>query len=603
MAAAASLRGIDESAVANAPAAAPVLAGCVGRDEERLAPTLATRTKQPPAAKRSRMVGYESQPRISCRAPTREHSSILRVQVRDDLPHVERPAYLNDVRVALGPLVGDEPRGWHLLPTLSQVSCARRSRSRARSARRDQRSRAFGVSPGKRPSARWPAARRETASTRCVVSRPPRYSCLLFDILSPWCLCCLRLATQLAAGTQARSDTSARIQWFGVAATLAWCLTLVLPTPTLATTYQETPTNVSLDTIVAISGTVDGTGWACPQVGTDFVSPGNIEAPVGFSLTGPTAAETIASDAFSITNPTLVRADQLCPVPGMPDQSTTGHFEITDYVLSLPAFTGTFDLFATSLQTSLTYSESFAYRVLVGGTLLGSGTISRDITTPRFTISILHQDAPPPGIFIGTISGGGPGPSNVSFNLLTGSLAGHSVNLNLTVLVTGDVVFEATVTTTTSTSTSSTVRSASTTTSSTSLSTISSSSTAVATSSTTTSTGLGNPTPTLIGVRCSGPADCEVALTGALPHVEGVRNRRGKRIARELLRLDRKMDRVLEQAANSPGHKQSRRYANARRVLARLLQVARVADHRGILGVPLGPIEAAASELLQRLSP
>jgi hypothetical protein len=88
-----------------------------------------------------------------------------------------------------------------------------------------------------------------------------------------------------------------------------------------------------------------------------------------------------------------------------------------------------------------------------------------------------------------------------------------------------------------------------------------------------------------------------------LPHAEGVRNRKAKRIARELLRLDRKMDRLLQQAAKRPGHNHSARYANARRALARLLQVARAADHRGTLGVPLGPIEAAAGELLQRLAP
>jgi hypothetical protein len=130
----------------------------------------------------------------------------------------------------------------------------------------------------------------------------------------------------------------------------------------------------------------------------------------------------------------------------MPGQ-TTVHFEITDYSLSLPAFSGTFGLFATSLQTSLTYTESFAYRVLVGGTLLGSGTITRDVTTPGFTISVLHQDVPPPGFSISTAIS----TSEVPFNLLTGPFAGHSVDLTLSVLVTADVVFEAAESTTTTT--------------------------------------------------------------------------------------------------------------------------------------------------------
>ena len=140
---------------------------------------------------------------------------------------------------------------------------------------------------------------------------------------------------------------------------------------------------------------------------------------------------------------------------------------------------------------------------------MGSGTITQDVTTPRFTISVLHQDVSPPGFSIGTLTGGGGDNTAIAVNLLTGPFAGHSVDLNLIVRVTADVVFEAaeSTTTTTTSSTEST-----TTTTSTSVAATSSSVPTVSTSTTTTSTSPRSATTAPGGVPCSSVSDCQSAL-------------------------------------------------------------------------------------------
>jgi hypothetical protein len=62
-----------------------------------------------------------------------------------------------------------------------------------------------------------------------------------------------------------------------------------------------------------------------------------------------------------------------------------------------------------------------------------------------------------------------------------------------------------------------------------------------------------------------------------------------------LLRLAAKADNLLDNVAD---RNQLRRYAKARRLLTRVLRVARAAGDRGTLTVPLAPIEAAIIPLL-----
>jgi hypothetical protein len=108
MAAAVSLRGVNEPAMADAPAATPILGGHVGWDEQRLAPTPAAGAEEPPAAQWPPAVRYECEPWMHWRVPAPEHWPVARVEVREDVPHVEHPTRLDDVGVALGPLVETE---------------------------------------------------------------------------------------------------------------------------------------------------------------------------------------------------------------------------------------------------------------------------------------------------------------------------------------------------------------------------------------------------------------------------------------------------------------------------------------------------------------
>src|SRR5262249_28547937 len=114
MAAAVALRGVNEATMAHATAAPPIVAGYIGRDEQRLTPTAAVRAQEPPAPERSGIVRDEREPRVGRRVPARKHGLLAPVEVRENVSEVEGSARLDDVRVAPRPLVESGFRQRHL---------------------------------------------------------------------------------------------------------------------------------------------------------------------------------------------------------------------------------------------------------------------------------------------------------------------------------------------------------------------------------------------------------------------------------------------------------------------------------------------------------
>jgi hypothetical protein len=103
------------------------------------------------------------------------------------------------------------------------------------------------------------------------------------------------------------------------------------------------------------------------------------------------------------------------------------------------------------------------------------------------------------------------------------------------------------------------------------------------------------------GSSCDDAASCEGQLASVLPPATGIASG-ARKTARKLLRLDRKVLRALERGAAATGGRQQRQYDKARDLLDKLLDVARAADDRGRLGMPLGLIEAACGNLLAVLA-
>lgn len=108
-------------------------------------------------------------------------------------------------------------------------------------------------------------------------------------------------------------------------------------------------------------------------------------------------------------------------------------------------------------------------------------------------------------------------------------------------------------------------------------------------------------TTTLPPGGCAGIVTCQTSLGSALPDPANAANRKAKRMAKKLARRFVKIEKVLGAAAKATGKKQRRRYRKARRRLRALLRLARKADRKGRLGVPLAPIEAAINGLIASL--
>jgi len=69
-------------------------------------------------------------------------------------------------------------------------------------------------------------------------------------------------------------------------------------------------------------------------------------------------------------------------------------------------------------------------------------------------------------------------------------------------------------------------------------------------------------------------------------------------VALRLRKLATRAGRLLDRAASESGKKQTRAYPGARGALDNLLSIAKTANGRSTLGVPLAPIETAADALL-----
>ena len=96
---------------------------------------------------------------------------------------------------------------------------------------------------------------------------------------------------------------------------------------------------------------------------------------------------------------------------------------------------------------------------------------------------------------------------------------------------------------------------------------------------------------------CYSNASCLRQLVAALPPPGAALHKRARRVAFRLSRLSASAGASLETAAAQHGGKQRRMYDRARRVLRTLLALARRADRRHALGVPLEPIQETVARL------
>jgi hypothetical protein len=101
---------------------------------------------------------------------------------------------------------------------------------------------------------------------------------------------------------------------------------------------------------------------------------------------------------------------------------------------------------------------------------------------------------------------------------------------------------------------------------------------------------------TVLVQLCTSIDDCHSIVVAALPD-PGASSGPARRVARRLATLARQVDTLLDKASRTTGRKQAKRYARAAAKLDRLLALARDAQTRERLGVPLGPLESAVGAL------
>ncbi|HLK12812.1 MAG TPA: Ig-like domain-containing protein [Candidatus Binatia bacterium] len=109
-------------------------------------------------------------------------------------------------------------------------------------------------------------------------------------------------------------------------------------------------------------------------------------------------------------------------------------------------------------------------------------------------------------------------------------------------------------------------------------------------------------TTTTLPQLCNSIETCYTALGAALPPPKGAASRKARRIARNLARRYRKLGQALKRAAAAPARKRRKRYTKAGKLAQQLLAAAESAAGKGRLGVPLGPVEAAADALLAQIA-
>jgi glucose/arabinose dehydrogenase len=96
---------------------------------------------------------------------------------------------------------------------------------------------------------------------------------------------------------------------------------------------------------------------------------------------------------------------------------------------------------------------------------------------------------------------------------------------------------------------------------------------------------------------CASIAACDAIVDAALPD-PGAVDKKSKKFARKIVKLERKADKALRKAQQATGNKQEKQYRKARAALEQLLNKARQADAKGRLGVPLATLETAVEGLL-----
>lgn len=164
-------------------------------------------------------------------------------------------------------------------------------------------------------------------------------------------------------------------------------LVLILATRARAVDYQGTAVQVTQSTFLVIAGSVDGVAGTGETAGLGPVLTTNVQgvqgnlgvqpSPVQFSSSG----QALTVGGFTVAGASGATLTEEIPIPGLGGGSMPVRFEVTDYSATLPSTAGTLDL-AKQFRASITYLETFDYRVVVGGEPVASGTVNRVSTVP-----------------------------------------------------------------------------------------------------------------------------------------------------------------------------------------------------------------------------
>ena len=103
---------------------------------------------------------------------------------------------------------------------------------------------------------------------------------------------------------------------------------------------------------------------------------------------------------------------------------------------------------------------------------------------------------------------------------------------------------------------------------------------------------------TAVGLPCDGLQACSAALMAALPAASSTGTGKVRRIDHLVRHLAGRAIRQLDHAAVASGKRRTHIVNQSRRTLERLRKVADAAAAKGILDVPVGPVDAAVASLL-----
>jgi hypothetical protein len=111
----------------------------------------------------------------------------------------------------------------------------------------------------------------------------------------------------------------------------------------------------------------------------------------------------------------------------------------------------------------------------------------------------------------------------------------------------------------------------------------------------------GVPTTGTGGGSCTDLATCRAAVTAALPDPSTAADRKARRVARRLVRLDARANAWLDRAGAASGTRQARLSARASATYDRLVAVAASADAGGHLAGALATIQVAVAAVIALL--